>query len=319
MMADEPNVEDRLQSHVPHTARIWNYWLGGKDHYPVDREAGSGSGAHPGIGWHGPTGCSWGGRALSGRRGGIRQFLDIGTGLPTADNTHEVAQRVAPDVADRVRRQRPPGAGACAGPAHQLARRAAPTTSTPTLRDRTRSSAGRQDAGLHPAGGADAAGRRHFIGDDEELQRIIDRLLAAVPSGSYIVVANTTTAVNGETTAEAVRVWNLDAQPKLKLRTPSGSPSSSPVSRWWSRGGVVLTLAPRAAMGRRPAGRGRPVVRGRPQAMKIAPPYAPRRTCGAATEAVQASVCGGGRWARTASTRASVKAGGVAWPVTRTR
>jgi O-methyltransferase involved in polyketide biosynthesis len=63
-------------------------------------------------------------------------------------------------------------------------------------------------------------GVMHFINDDDQLQRIIDRLLAAVPSGSYIAVANTTTAVNGETTAEAVRVWNLDAQPKLKLRTP---------------------------------------------------------------------------------------------------
>ncbi len=63
-------------------------------------------------------------------------------------------------------------------------------------------------------------GIMHFIADDDELQRIIDRLLAAVPSGSFIAVANTTTAVNGATTAEAVRVWNLDAQPKLKLRTP---------------------------------------------------------------------------------------------------
>ncbi|MEV0733942.1 SAM-dependent methyltransferase [Polymorphospora sp. NPDC050346] len=49
---------------------------------------------------------------------------------------------------------------------------------------------------------------------------VIDRLLAAVPSGSYVAVANTTTAVNGEVTAEAVRAWNTDAQPNLKLRTP---------------------------------------------------------------------------------------------------
>jgi S-adenosyl methyltransferase len=63
-------------------------------------------------------------------------------------------------------------------------------------------------------------GIMHFINDDDELQRIIDRLLAAVPSGSYVAVANTTTAVNGEVTAEAVRVWNIDAEPKLKLRAP---------------------------------------------------------------------------------------------------
>lgn len=44
MMADEPNVEDRLQSHVPHTARIWNYWLGGKDHFRWIGRSGSGFG-----------------------------------------------------------------------------------------------------------------------------------------------------------------------------------------------------------------------------------------------------------------------------------
>ena len=73
----------RIRTDQPHTARIWNYWLGGKDNYPVDQAAGDQiRELHPGIGDY----------ALADR-----QFLDIGTGLPTADNTHEVAQRVAPD------------------------------------------------------------------------------------------------------------------------------------------------------------------------------------------------------------------------------
>ena len=63
---------------------------------------------------------------------GIRQFLDIGTGLPTVDNTHEVAQRVAPECPDRLRRQRPAGAGARPRPARPAPPRAPPTTSTPT-------------------------------------------------------------------------------------------------------------------------------------------------------------------------------------------
>jgi S-adenosyl methyltransferase len=83
---------------VPHSARIWNYWLGGKDHYAVDREAGDQfSAIYPGI-----VDIAVADRAFLGRvvrylagEAGVRQFLDVGTGLPTADNTHEVAQRVA--------------------------------------------------------------------------------------------------------------------------------------------------------------------------------------------------------------------------------
>ena len=83
---------------VPHSARIWNYWLGGKDHYAVDREDGDQfSAIYPGI-----VDIAVADRAFLGRvvrylagEAGVRQFLDVGTGLPTADNTHEVAQRVA--------------------------------------------------------------------------------------------------------------------------------------------------------------------------------------------------------------------------------
>ena len=92
-----------IDTTVPHSARIWNYWLGGKDNYPVDREAGD---AVPRDlprhrrRWPGPSRAFLPARSryLAGEAG-IRQFLDIGTGLPTADNTHEVAQRVAPAVA----------------------------------------------------------------------------------------------------------------------------------------------------------------------------------------------------------------------------
>jgi hypothetical protein len=86
---------------VPHSARIWNYWLGGKDHYAVDRAAGDQfSAIYPGI-----VDIARADRAFLGRvvryvaaEADVRQFLDVGTGLPTADNTHEVAQRVAPDA-----------------------------------------------------------------------------------------------------------------------------------------------------------------------------------------------------------------------------
>jgi len=88
-----------IDTSVPHSARIWNYWLGGKDHYPVDREAGDQFAAvYPGIFDLARLSRYFLGRVIRHLAGeaGIRQFLDIGTGLPTADNTHEVAQRVNP-------------------------------------------------------------------------------------------------------------------------------------------------------------------------------------------------------------------------------
>ncbi|NYH55785.1 hypothetical protein HNR06_005374 [Nocardiopsis arvandica] len=85
---------------VAHSARVWNYWLGGKDHYPVDRELGEQIlSTYPNIAVDARAGRDFlvRGITLLARDEGIRQFLDIGTGLPTYDNTHEVAQSVAPE------------------------------------------------------------------------------------------------------------------------------------------------------------------------------------------------------------------------------
>ncbi|BCJ55474.1 hypothetical protein Asp14428_69490 [Actinoplanes sp. NBRC 14428] len=93
-------MTDQIDSSTPQPARRYNYWLGGKDNFAVDRASGDE------ILKTFPTARI---AALENRRflqrathfltaeAGIRQFLDIGTGLPTADNTHEVAQRVAPE------------------------------------------------------------------------------------------------------------------------------------------------------------------------------------------------------------------------------
>jgi hypothetical protein len=81
------------------SARIWNYWLGGKDNYPVDREAGDRFlKIYPDIAGVARAVRYFVARAVRylAADAGIRQFLDIGTGLPTAGNTHEVAQQVAP-------------------------------------------------------------------------------------------------------------------------------------------------------------------------------------------------------------------------------
>src|SRR6476620_7538538 len=85
---------------VAHPARVYNYLLGGKDNFEADREAARQMIAGGGKVLAGVSAN----RAFLGRavrfltgEAGIRQFLDIGTGLPTADNTHEVAQAMAPE------------------------------------------------------------------------------------------------------------------------------------------------------------------------------------------------------------------------------
>jgi len=86
---------------VPHIARVYNYWLGGKDHFAADRElAERFIKADPEVIAGVRANRAFLGRAVHflAAEAGIRQFLDIGTGIPTASNTHEVAQRAAPDA-----------------------------------------------------------------------------------------------------------------------------------------------------------------------------------------------------------------------------
>jgi hypothetical protein len=89
-----------IDTTVPHSARVWNYWLGGKDNYQVDRDAGDDFAAKcPEIFSLAKLSRQFLVRAVQHlvTEAGIRQFLDIGTGLPTMDNTHQVAQRAAPE------------------------------------------------------------------------------------------------------------------------------------------------------------------------------------------------------------------------------
>ncbi|MEJ3655348.1 SAM-dependent methyltransferase [Actinomycetes bacterium KLBMP 9759] len=96
-----PHANTGIDTTVPHSARVWNYWLGGKDNYAVDRKTGDAVIAvYPQITANARESRKFLKRVVGFLAGeaGIRQFLDIGTGLPTADNTHEVAQRIAPDA-----------------------------------------------------------------------------------------------------------------------------------------------------------------------------------------------------------------------------
>jgi hypothetical protein len=99
-MTDAEAWSDRIDTTTPHPARRYNYWLGGKDNFAADRESGDAiARVYPAIRTTALENRAFLQRAVRflTREAGIRQFLDIGTGIPTADNTHEVAQSIAPD------------------------------------------------------------------------------------------------------------------------------------------------------------------------------------------------------------------------------
>ena len=90
-----------LDTSVAHPARVYDYWLGGTDNFAADREAAERVlAAAPGLRYRVRANRAFLGRATRylAAEAALRQFLDIGTGIPAAGNTHEVAQRIAPDA-----------------------------------------------------------------------------------------------------------------------------------------------------------------------------------------------------------------------------
>ncbi|MBG0560871.1 SAM-dependent methyltransferase [Actinoplanes aureus] len=86
---------------VPHSARIYDYWLGGKDNFAVDRGVGDAMiQAIPGLRYMAGENRKFVHRVARDlvQKEGIRQFLDVGTGIPTRPNLHEVAQAIAPET-----------------------------------------------------------------------------------------------------------------------------------------------------------------------------------------------------------------------------
>jgi hypothetical protein len=207
---------------VPHSARVWNYWLGGKDNYPVDRAAGDQFRAvFPEIVDAARTSRGFLTRAVRYLAGEaqVRQFLDVGTGLPTADNTHEVAQRVAPECRIVYVDNDP----------LVLTHARALLTSTPE------GATNYVDADLHdPDKILEAAARTldfhqpvalmlmgilGHVGDYQEARSITRRLLDPLPSGSYLALNDGTSIISKEG-AEAQEGYNESGAIPYHLRTP---------------------------------------------------------------------------------------------------
>jgi hypothetical protein len=206
---------------VPHSARIWNYWLGGKDNFAVDREAGDQYVEFfPGIVDIARADRAFLGRAVRHLVGevGIRQLLDVGTGLPTADNTHQVAQRVAPECRIVYVDNDP----------LVLAHARALLTSSPEgvtdyidtdLREPEKIvRAVAQLLDLTEPVALMFMGVLGHVGDYDEARSIVRRLLAALPPGSYLVLnegVDTSEALN-----EAQQAYNSSGAVPYHLRRP---------------------------------------------------------------------------------------------------
>lgn len=98
--AESDDRRNQIEFDKPHSARVWDAMRGGKNNYDVDREAAADwIGVDPGIEAYAKASRPYIQRVVRYLAGeGIRQFLDVGTGLPTDQNTHEIAQSVAPDA-----------------------------------------------------------------------------------------------------------------------------------------------------------------------------------------------------------------------------
>ncbi|OBQ46734.1 translation initiation factor IF-2 [Streptomyces sp. H-KF8] len=215
--------DKRIRTDLPHTARIWNYWLGGKDNYVVDQEVGEEiRRLHPGIGEYARADRQFLRRAVRYlvTECGVRQFLDIGTGLPTADNTHEVAQRLAPESRVVYVDNDP----------IVLAHAAALLTSSPEGRtsyldedlrntDTILAQAGKLLDLSRPVALV-LLGVVMFIEDDEEAREIVRRLMDALPTGSHLVLSHTVTRPDMPDVDEAVAFWNEHGTPRLTQRPP---------------------------------------------------------------------------------------------------
>lgn len=192
-----PRAADRIDVTVAHPARRYDYWLGGKDNFQADRESGDAiAAAFPGVRLGARENRGFLRRAVTYlmREAGVTQFLDVGTGIPSADNTHEVAQAL--DPAARVvyvdndpivlAHARALLTGTAQGRTAYLdadLRRPAEILAHDDLRSTLDLN--------HPVALMLVA-VLHFVRDEEDPYGVVSQLLAALPAGSFLVMSHVT-------------------------------------------------------------------------------------------------------------------------------
>jgi SAM-dependent methyltransferase len=222
VISDEnlPPARD-IDTSVPHIARIYNYWLGGKDYFAVDREAAekviqATPAILPGV----RANRAFLGRAVRhlAAEAGIRQFLDIGTGIPSASNTHEVAQAAAPGSRVVYVDNDP----IVLAHARALLTGVAGTTAylDADVRDPATILAGAAatlDFGQPVAVMLIAI--MHCVPDEDDPYGIVRTLLDAVPPGSYLVLSQPAKDMIPEKSAEAEASLSQAMRQKVQFRT----------------------------------------------------------------------------------------------------
>jgi O-methyltransferase involved in polyketide biosynthesis len=209
---------------VPHIARVYDYWLGGKDNFAADRELGERTlAAYPNLVYSVRANRAFLARAVRflTAEAGIRQFLDIGTGIPTADNTHEVAQRVAPECRIVYVDNDP----------IVLSHAQALLTSKPE------GACAYLDADLRDPGAilAAAADTLDFgqpvavmliamlqFARDDEVSAIVRRLMDGCAPGSFVTISHPASDIDAERHHEMVRRMNQSLTDKVTLRDRAG-------------------------------------------------------------------------------------------------
>jgi O-methyltransferase involved in polyketide biosynthesis len=258
---DQPHERFGLppfDTRVPNPARMWNYWLGGKDNFAADRTAADRVlEVMPSM----PTTARMVRRFLIdavyrlAKDYGIRQFLDIGTGLPTADNTHEVAQRTAAESRivyvdyDSVVLSHA---------------RALLTSSAEGKTDYVQADLRDTDTILAQAAQTLDFSRPvavlliavlHFIPDADDPHAVVARLMAAMPPGSYLAIVHGSSDIQADATAEMMRLNSELTQVSLTLRTYEQvarffdgmdlvEPGLVSISRWWEPGQAECNIPP---------------------------------------------------------------------------
>jgi hypothetical protein len=211
-----------IDTTVPHSARFWDYLLGGKDNYAVDREVGDQVLLiDPDLRDAARADRGFLIRAVRYLvdEAGIRQLLDIGTGLPTANNTHQVAQATAPECRIVYVDNDP----------LVLVHARALLASTPQgateyldadVRDPERilQAAARTLDFSRPVA-LMLLGIINYIPDTVEAHAVVNRLLDALPSGSYLALSHPTAEVHGAAVEASMRRWNESGAAPIRTRS----------------------------------------------------------------------------------------------------
>jgi SAM-dependent methyltransferase len=220
---EDPSSAATFDTTVPHSARIWNYWLGGKDNYAVDRAAGDEyQQVFPGVVDVARASRQFLIRTVRYLAGpaGVDQFLDVGTGLPTADNTHQVAQRLNP--AARI-------VYVDDDPLVLTHARAllvgSPDGATAYVDADVREpdailAAAAETLDLARPVGLILSGIMGHVGDLAEARAIVRRLLAGLAAGSHLSLNDGTSVVAGDTIEKAQQGYDDTGAVPYTLRTP---------------------------------------------------------------------------------------------------